>query len=379
MKIVYTATAQIPSERANSIQVLNVSQAMAALGNSVTLVVPDMPPASAEERRWEALARRHGLQTRFDIEWLALSPIWKRRGFAWQAVRRARRLGADLLYARTLPCAVLGLLSGLPVILEMHKLPSDGFELPWYRLFLGLPGRKRLVPITHAMRRILGERYGLPAEDQIRVAPDGVDTARYAALPEADAARAQLDLAPGLTAMCTGQLYGGRGTDLFLALAERFPQVQFAWVGGRAEEVEKWRQKGSEAGLQNLAFTGQVSNERIPLYQAAADILLMPYERSIRISGGGNTADFCSPLKMFEYMAAGRAIISSDLPVLHEVLNDGNAIFCPPDELEAWSNALGRLVSDGSLRQALGQRARQDVEQYSWQRRAAMTLEGFDA
>ena len=97
-------------------------------------------------------------------------------------------------------------------------------------------------------------------------------------------------------------------------------------------------------GLDNVTLTGFVPNRHIPLYQAAGEILLMPYERSVTVSGGGNTADICSPMKMFEYMAAGRAILSSDLAVLHEVLDETSAVFCPPENSQAWVSALGRLA-----------------------------------
>jgi glycosyltransferase involved in cell wall biosynthesis len=130
--------------------------------------------------------------------------------------------------------------------------------------------------------------------------------------------------------------------------------------------------------LANVLFTGFVPNERIPLYQSAADVLLMPYQRTVATSSGGNTAEICSPMKMFEYMAAGRAILSSDLPVLREVLDGTMAVFCPLEDAGAWETALGGLLADLPLRQVLGQRARAAVEQYSWVRRAQRVLEGFD-
>ena len=120
-------------------------------------------------------------------------------------------------------------------------------------------------------------------------------------------------------------------------------------------------------------------NQRIPLYQAAADVLLMPYEQSITGSSGGNTVDICSPMKMFEYMAAGRAILSSDLPVLHEVLNVSNAVFCPPppEGDEAWKSALGNLVANEGLRRRLSRQACADAVNYDWMTRARISLEGF--
>ena len=153
------------------------------------------------------------------------------------------------------------------------------------------------------------------------------------------------------TVLCTGHLYAGRGADLFLRLAEKFPHASFVWVGGRPADVETW--KGRAAHLTNVIFTGFVPNERIPLYQSAADVLLMPYGRAVTTSSGGNTAEICSPMKMFEYMAAGRAILSSDLPVLHEVLDETMAVFCPLEETDAWESALGGLLGDPQHRQTL--------------------------
>jgi glycosyltransferase involved in cell wall biosynthesis len=130
-------------------------------------------------------------------------------------------------------------------------------------------------------------------------------------------------------------------------------------------------------GLDNVTLTGFVPNRHIPLYQAAGDILLMPYEFSVTVSGGGNTADVCSPMKMFEYMAAGRAILSSDLPVLHEVLDETRAVFCSPEDPAGWVRAFGRLAESADLRARLGAAARAAVEPYAWQERARRCLAGM--
>ena len=113
-----------------------------------------------------------------------------------------------------------------------------------------------------------------------------------------------------------------------------------------------WRPgRSAPANLTNVTFTGFVPNERIPLYQSAADVLLMPYGRAVTTSSGGNTAEICSPMKMFEYMAAGRAILTSDLPVLREVLDETKAVFSPLEQAEAWESALGGLLANPQRRQ----------------------------
>jgi glycosyltransferase involved in cell wall biosynthesis len=177
--------------------------------------------------------------------------------------------------------------------------------------------------------------------------------------------------------LCAGHLYAGRGVDLFLGLAERFPAVQFVWVGGRPEDVAHYRALAEQRAAGNLVFTGFVSNRRLPCYQAAADVLLMPYGRVIAGSSGGNSAEICSPMKMFDYLAAGRAILSSDLPVIHEVLDDSVARFAPPDDLPGWESALGELLADPLLRSRLGAQARRAAEGYSWQARAERAIQGL--
>ena len=125
--------------------------------------------------------------------------------------------------------------------------------------------------------------------------------------------------------------------------------------------------------MTNGTMTGFVKHESIHLYQAAADVLLMPYSRSIEASSGQDIAEVINPMKMFEYMASGRGIVSADLPSIREVLNEGNAVFCEGGNWETvignWKAAIESLLVDESRRLALGAQARRDVEQLTWVRR----------
>ncbi len=376
MRIACISASQVPSGTANSIQAMKVCQSLAQAGHTVCLWLP----GSAAVADWPALAEQYGLATPFELRWLPSRRSLRRYDFAWQALGAARAWGAEAVYTWVFQAALMALWRGLPLLLELHDRPSGSFG-PWlYRRIAGHPGKKRLLFITKALQAVLEREQGLHIPPtQAVIAPDGVDLERYQDLPDPPAARRQLSLAEGLTAGYTGHLYSGRGMDLLLRLAERFPQVNFVWTGGRPDDVAFWRARIAEKGLGNVCLTGFVPNVKIPLYQAAADVLLMPYEQVITGSSGGNTAEVCSPMKMFEYMAAGRAILSSDLPVLHEVLNSDNAILCPPPPLDfaAWESALSRLSADPALRLRLSAQARMDVAQYAWIERARHTLDGF--
>jgi glycosyltransferase involved in cell wall biosynthesis len=258
----------------------------------------------------------------------------------------------------------------------MHDRPPGRTGPLLFNWFTRGRGAKRLLPITYSLAKWLANEYQADlSEPFARIAPMGVDLDRYSDLPKPEHARKELGLLAGVTAGYSGHLYPGRGIELLFNLARRNKDINFLWIGGEAETVDKWRRKKSEHGLENLQILGFVENEQVPQYQAACDLLLMPYQRSISISSGGDTAKFASPMKVFEYLASGKAIISTDLPVLGEVLNNSNAILLPPDDIEAWERAVRDLVNDVDRRESLAHQAREDAGRYSWIERARMSLE----
>ena len=368
MKIVAIAGSQIPSDTANSLQVMKACNALVQLGHDLTLIVPGVPNTSVD------LKSHYGLQTDIHIEWL---PASNRRLFPWQAFLRARKLKPDLVYSWLIQSSVLALLFKIPSVFEAHIQPTGTLGPAWHRAFAWIRGRKRLASITQALVDLLDKRYNIRFNaDEVVVTPNGVDLERFTSLPSTpELARQKLDLSSAPTVMCTGHLYAGRGADLFLALAKEIPQAHFVWVGGKPEDVETWK---SRAESDNITFTGFIPNQELPLYQSAADVLLMPYSRSIMGSSGtADSASVASPMKMFEYMAAGRAIVTSDLPVIREVLNEESAVFCEPDDMEDWKMGIEKLLADESHRSEIGKQALGDVGGYTWLARAEKIVIGL--
>lgn len=374
MKIACIATSRVPSNTANSIQVMKACHALAGLGHAVCLWVP-----GDKHTDWSELSELYGLTTPFEVRWLPSQAMWRRYDFSLAVVREAKRWGAHLIYTWLLPSAVISLWQGLPTVLELHDIVTGRVGPQSFRLFCQHhKTKKRLLVITQALKKKLEmrSRIHLPAEE-IMIAPNGVDLERYVDLPSPETARFQLELTEGFTAVYTGHFYPGRGMDLLLGLAQSLPQVHFLWVGGTVQSVAEWKLRLAEMGLTNVTLTGFISNRQLPLYQAAAEVLLMPYEKSIAGSSGGNSADICSPMKMFDYLASGRVIVSSDLPVFHEILNSKNAVFCPPADLPAWKEAIETILFDPDKQKRLSQQSRQDAAMYTWVERARKALEGF--
>jgi glycosyltransferase involved in cell wall biosynthesis len=261
----------------------------------------------------------------------------------------------------------------------MHADVAGAFGAWWLRRFWSGSGKQRLLVTTEALRKALERSTRIQFPDAcVRIAPNGVDLERYLVLPQPAEARKQLRLADALTVGFTGHFYPGRGIDLLFELAQALPNVKFLWVGGTPEAVEPWRRKLDAAHLTNVTMTGFVENSRLPLFQAASDILVMPYGREVAASSGQDIADVINPMKMFEYMAAGRPIITADLAPIREVLDDSTAVFCPVGDAAAWRRAILALANDSDRRARLGLNARDAVLQHTWRARAEAAVQGMD-
>lgn len=355
---------------------MKVCSALAEVGHEVRLWLPGHDPQLA----WSELATHYGIQQAFELSWLRSIGALRRYDFCLRAVLAGRRWGAELFYLWPYQAAAIASRLGLPTLLEVHDRPAGNTGPRLFRLFLGGKGARRVLVTTQALRAGLAERYGQAmASDFALVAPNGVNLERYQALPSPSEARALLGLPEGFTVGCTGHLYSGRGIGLTRDLARRLPGVRFLWAGGEPEAVERWRARLMEQGTENLQLLGFVPNERLPIVQAACEVLLLPYRRRIAASSGGDIAGTTSPMKLFEYLAAGRAILASDLPVLREVLNADNAVLLPPEDLDAWEVALEQIKKYPDRRLRLAEAARGDAQQHSWTARARRALEGLEA
>jgi glycosyltransferase involved in cell wall biosynthesis len=125
---------------------------------------------------------------------------------------------------------------------------------------------------------------------------------------------------------------------------------------------------------------GHVPHGDLGAYVAAFDVCIAPYRSKAKIASGKDIAQWISPLKIFEYMAAKKPIVCSDLPVIREVLNENNSILVPPSDVKGWVSALHRLKDDPALRQQLAEAGYDDlIRKYSWKQRARDILKYVDS
>jgi len=380
MKIAIIAPTYLPALRANTIQVMKMAQAMVVLGHEVRVAVPGAPQVT-----WYLISRHYGLHEEINIEWLPIRRSLRRYDYGIAGLRWAKSWRADLLYTRLPQAAFFGSWSGLPTVFEVHDLPRSTTGKFLFRYFLKGNGARKIVVISKSLAHDLVDEFSFPANGaQLLVAPDGVDLARYKNLLSIEQAREKLardyDFHLEQSKMVigyTGHLYAGRGVAMMLEMAARLPEYTFLIVGGDPEDVVKIRDSASSRMLENVILTGFVPNAEIPVYQFACNTLIMPYQRHVAASSGGDIGRYLSPMKLFEYLACERPILSSDIPVLREVLDPEVALLLPPDNIKPWIAALREIEMNPGAYRMFGERARARVVNYTWEKRTEMILAGL--
>jgi glycosyltransferase involved in cell wall biosynthesis len=379
--ITYFADIRLPLERANGIQTIETCHALAERGHDVALIArPDTQKPRRDPYEYYGLPR----SARLLIEQAPVAgPQFARRiGYLSFALGRAIGQGrTDALFTRDL--GVAALLAQLPArlrppfVYESHGFAPDvSEELPRLIATATPAGKHKLerlarrealvwrqadgyVTITQALADLLIERFG--SRDNIAVVPDGVrlPVQRHWVPTPADG--------PAVVGYA-GHLYAWKGVDVLLEALARVPSVRGLIVGGHDAEPDfgRVRDRAQQLGIASrVEFTGLVAPRAVAGLLARATILVLP-NLATAIS-----TRFTSPLKLFEYMAAGRAIIASDLPAIREVLRNGeNAMLVPAGDAGRLAQAIDRLAGDRELTNGLARAAFDDVASFGWDRRA---------
>nr|WP_237560533.1 glycosyltransferase family 4 protein [Halapricum salinum] len=349
-------------------------QAFERSGESVHFLHPSYG-TFGKRVQWEDVQEYYGLTTRFEIETVpdlrgyidsvpqigVLSMAVSLSGALTARLLKGELTASDVVYSRNY--YGLFFFNELSRLLPARKQPTMVFEhhdeLSAHlqpRLYRSIDG---IVCITHSLKQFDQREYGVPTE-KCFVAPDGVDLEQYDSITKSEA-RDRLGIpADEKVVMYTGHLYPSKGVQTLVKAAPDIEATVYI-VGGFDTDIERIKQRVGEPS--NVVFTGFVEPGSIPLYQVAADVLIAPYTTEAR--------DSLSPLKLFEYMAAKRPIVASDLDILGEVLTDGhNSLLVPPESPPELAQNVNKLFSEESLYESLVENASSEVRQYTWEQRA---------
>lgn len=375
MKILYHH--RIRSKDGQYVHIEELTGALRRLGHEIVMV----GPAAVESRTFGSGAGLIGVLKlslpKFIYELLEF-------GYALvdylKLIRAVRKHRPDCLYERYnlfLPSGVwLKRRYGLPMLLEINaplyeeRRRYNGIALE--RLARWTERQTwRGADITLPVTRVLAEHVaqaGVPAE-RIVVIPNAIDPARFHRVPDMSSAKRALGLDGYLVLGFVGFMREWHGLEAAVELVARDPQrrLHLLLVGDGPARAALERRAQELGARERVRFMGVVARDRVAEYVAAFDIALQP-----------QVVEYASPLKLFEYLALGRAIVAPATRNLQEVLRDGeNALLFDPQDAQAFETAVERLCRDRSLRDVLGRGAADTIARLglTWESNARRVVE----
>jgi glycosyltransferase involved in cell wall biosynthesis len=268
----------------------------------------------------------------------------------------------------------------LPLLLEVNapileeRSRYDGLSLTrlarWSQAYAW-----RNADVTLPVTQVLGDivaSYGVDPK-RIVVIPNGINGERFEFAPDVEAAKRALGLDGRLVLGFTGFVRDWHGLDKVLDLIANDPPAsrRHLLVVGDGPARPNLERQARELGIENrVTFTGIVGRDDVARHVAAFDIALQPA-----------VVAYASPLKLFEYLALGKAIVGPAQPNIEEILvQNQNAVLFDPNDTDALAAAIQVLCTDDALRARVAENARATIgtRQLTWDANARRVVGLFD-
>lgn len=366
MKIVYLTNARIPTEKAHGIQIMKMCEAFARAGHDVELVAPRrLNPTKQDPFKY------YGIEKKFTITRLpTLDTVeFGRIGFWIQLISFSISSFFYLLFK-----------NGVGVVYSRDELP----------LLCAHTRRRRMFWETHTGRFNFLTRYLVKKADgiisitnglknfyvnkgvnrsKILVSPDGVDIGKFKIENSKEECRDKLNLSiDKKIILYTGHLYDWKGVQVLADTAKQLKDNELVvFVGGTEKDIKMFKKRNEY--LKNILIVGHRNHQEIPIWLKAADVLVLSNTGEKDIS-----RLYTSPMKLFEYMASGVPIITSDLPSIREVLNEQNAILVEPGNPKSFASGIREVLNNKELADMISTQAFLDVKEYTWRKRVKMVI-----
>ncbi|MGB0732386.1 MAG: glycosyltransferase family 4 protein [Pontibacterium sp.] len=263
----------------------------------------------------------------------------------------------------------------IPVVLEINSPDHEEREAKYYRV----PGAEWFFSSTRALSlcnggfavsQVLTEEYRVESTKHLplKSIPNGVTLSQFTPGEGRSEVRAAHGIDDDAVVVgFVGSFAPWHRMDMLFdsfakLLSEGNRNVKLLLVGQVKPESESSVARANEPDLKDsVIFSGFVPSDKIGRYLAAMDITVLQ-----------NSAYYCSPLKMFEYMAMETAVLASGTGPVKEMLEDGKeGVLFPLEDTQAMTEALTKLVDDASLRQSLGKAARERMAaEFTWRHNA---------
>lgn len=368
MKISYIVNARIPTEKAHGYQICKMCEEFANSGQSVELIF-----SSRKNSIQKTLFDFYNLKNNFTVKQINFFDFINRekyffnKGYLLQNIFFLFKLlfvapeKDSIIYTRNADIAWLYKKRGYTVFFEAHYWPSSKGWL-YRNLIANVDGI--ICNSSGTMKK--HQQNGLK---HVMVAQNGVDTEDFDIQKTRQELRIDLSLPlDKKIVMYVGHLYGWKGVDTVIAAAKHLrdrQDIAFVLIGGTDMDLEKYNDITVEEKLDNVSLLGHKDKKFIPSYQKSADILLLPNTPS-----STESIEYTSPIKMFEYMASGTAIIASNLPSITEILNNDCAFLYKAGNDKDLADKVAFVLTNRSIASNKASVALYLSKNYTWRNRA---------
>lgn len=373
-EIIYISDSCIPSYSADSIHVMKMCHALSNQGYQVTLV------GKRTRNMVKGISDIHafyGVDNCFDINL-----------FPYKAFRFSGRLYNLILpfftfkvnsiaYTRSIYAAFWYSFLKKEIAFEIHEPfnTKNGWLKFLFQFIVERNNVKKWIVISSPLKDYLIREFGIQSIS-ILLAHDGADKINQQALENTSPNKK-------FQVGYVGSLFQGKGMEIILPLSKKMRHIDFHVVGGSQVQLNFWKSQ-LEKDQENLIFHGFQSPKDSQKFMNQFDVLLAPYLQKVFVKNAkmsNNLSKWMSPLKIFEYMAVGKPIIASDLPVIREILtHNESAILCDPDSLEDWEISLMKLIEFPEFSKQLGNQARVVLEsEFTWDIRSKKILDFLES
>ena len=334
MRICYLSNTAIPSSAASSIQIVKMCEAFSKLNNEVFLITTGVIKSNLIYTKYYNIKKKFILERVISFSKFPLGFSYYL--FSLVSILKSLKYRPDIYITRNFFTCFLLILFKKKIVLELHhdlNMESRIVRfLVKYTNFLNSKYIIKIIAITNNVKNIYEKDHKI-INNKILVLPSGSSiNSRFNFNNNCKAFKIGY----------LGSLYESRGLNLIFNLAKIDTHNEYYLYGDTKQIKNRWKYKF----VKNLHLNNHLPYKIVAKTLSEMDILLIPYTSLITVAGNvGNITDFTSPLKLFDYLAAGKIIICSNYSVLKEVLKKNkNAFFINNfKNVYAWRNEIRKI------------------------------------
>lgn len=350
--LIYISETSLPTKSANIINSLKFCDALASFYN-VKIFIPN------NLIKYEFVKKNYNLKNEIKIISLTKNKIHNFRSrlfFCFKVIVKIIFEKNRHIISRSILSSLLLALINIENTLELHHEPKS-FSKLLFNLIMFFPQKKKLnlILINKSLIKTLKIK-----KIRYLILDDGADINN-------NKSKIKINLKKN-SCVYMGSFYDGKGIEIIIKLSKLLPQFQFHLYG----DIKTLQNHFKYRRFKNVKFFDYVSYKKIPNLLKSYKVALMPYQNKIKArSNNLEISKYISPLKMFDYLAAGNIIVASRINAYRHILkNNVNSYLISNKDLNSWKVLIKKIFNNSNKFNSIKIFANYTAKKYSWDERA---------